>query len=272
MKRKQPVSLYWWRWQPPHRLNFGDEITAPLIERITGRKSVWASPETCALVGAGSVLGKVIRLRGDKPLPQFWGTGFITPQADDDPEWDIPALGVRGRLSRERLTPRSAARAEIGDPGLLADMLLKRAPRKKYALGIVPHYKDVEAPAFLELEALGAQVHRIDVTLTPEEVTRQIASCEAVISSSLHGMIVADSVGVPNLHLPGGASHAGGSFKFRDYFSSFEDRPYRRFRPQDVEGLSLDTVLERLHERYEKPHGISGLKRGLVRSLKHATL
>ncbi len=269
--RKKPIALYWWRWQYPKRLNFGDEITAPLVERITGRRVRWTSPEECRLVGAGSVLQKVIRLREDE-LPLFWGTGFISAPAEDEPARDVPALAVRGRLSRDRLSPDSAARAGLGDPGLLADMLVTRRRPPKHALGIIPHYKDADSPVFAELDALGAGVRRIDVTLTPSQVAAEIASCEAVLSSSLHGLIVSDSLGVPNLHLPVGTALVGGSYKFRDYYSAFEDREYRSLEPADVAGASLDGVLTKLHDRATAATGVDELKRGLVDALRSAEL
>src|SRR5690625_7026924 len=73
---KPPISTFWWRWKYPHRLNFGDELTPPLVERITGRRVVWASPDKCDLVGAGSVVQMVLRRQGQNQ-PRIWGSGFI---------------------------------------------------------------------------------------------------------------------------------------------------------------------------------------------------
>lgn len=272
MLRRKAVKLYWWRWQYPERLNFGDELTTPLVEHITGRRVVWASPRECDLVGAGSVLQKVIHLRKGASLPQFWGTGFIRSSEADEPLHDVPALAVRGRLTLERLAPAASSRVRLGDPGLLTDLLLKKRKITKHALGIVPHYKDVDSPVFAALESLGKPVHRIDVTLTPAQVAAEIASCEAVVSSSLHGLIVSDSLGVPNVHLPVGDGVVGGTYKFRDYYSAFENRPYRALLPEDVVGTSLDDTMRKLHENASVPEGIDELKQGLVDALTEANI
>ncbi len=53
-----------------------------------------------------------------------------------------------------------------------------------------------------------------------EEVAREIASCEAVLSSSLHGLVFSDALGVPNAHIKIGDGLVGGLFKFQDHDSA----------------------------------------------------
>jgi pyruvyltransferase len=54
----------------------------------------------------------------------------------------------------------------------------------------------------------------------PRAVVEDIARCEYVASSSLHGVIVAHALGVPALWLRISDQLKGGAFKFRDYASA----------------------------------------------------
>lgn len=86
-------------------------------------------------------------------------------------------------------------------------------------MGVVAHYVDKEHPS---LAALGkdSRYKLIDPLQTPEKVIAEITSSEFVLSSSLHGLIVADSFGIPNMWMPLSNSITGGDYKYRDYYSS----------------------------------------------------
>ncbi|GAA1710357.1 polysaccharide pyruvyl transferase family protein [Isoptericola hypogeus] len=264
----KPIRLWWWRWQYPKELNFGDEVTAPLLERITGRPVQHSEPGRADLVGAGSVL--VGLLKGNPPsFPAVWGSGFMRPYPGELRD-DLRVHAVRGRLSAGHFPDESRERIALGDPGLLAHLLVDGPVRKRYAVGVVPHYKDKADPAVRAMRGLSDRVRFIDVAWTPEEVAREIAACEVVVSSSLHGMIFADALGVPNAHLRlsesvGGAKH--GLYKYQDYFSAFDDRRHDPWSADDVAGLSADGLVARVQERFQPPGGLDALQQGLLRSI-----
>lgn len=259
------LKVWWWRWKYPHDLNFGDELTAPLLERLTGRPVVWAPLEQADLVGAGSVLQNIMRSKRTS-MPVAWGTGLIRPYEGVIPQGFRPAA-VRGRLSREIFTGEQDLEMALGDPGLLSNLLIDGTVKKKHALGVVPHYKDVDDETFAALSRLSG-VRRIDVAWTPEEVAREIASCEVIISSSMHGLIFADALGVPNLHLQVSDKLVGGSFKFRDYSSAFTGERYQPpIQPEDVRDRSLSDVVALVRSRYRDPGGLEDLQRRLIEAL-----
>jgi len=260
------LKVWWWRWKFPDDLNFGDEVTAPLIERLTGRPVVWTPLERADIVGAGSVLQNVMRSKR-VTMPGVWGTGLIRPFDGTIPAGFTPSA-VRGRLSREIFADLGGDGIPLGDPGILANVLVDGPVAKKYALGVVPHYKDVADPTFAELVRMSPSVRRIDVAWTPEEVAREIASCEVVISSSMHGLIFADALGVPNLHLKVSDKLVGGDFKFRDYASAFTGERYQpAVGPNEIRGLALGDAVDLVHTRYRDPDGIDDLRRDLVKAI-----
>ena len=49
----------------------------------------------------------------------------------------------------------------------------------------------------------------------------QLSKCKRVISSSLHDLILADSLVIPNIRIILSNKIYGGNFKFNDYYSSY---------------------------------------------------
>ncbi|WP_114853527.1 polysaccharide pyruvyl transferase family protein [Brachybacterium sp. YJGR34] len=261
---RPPIPTFWWRWKYPHRLNFGDEITPELVERLTGRRVTWASPARCDLVGAGSVMQMVLRKR-ERNRPRIWGSGFISAGTVAGEPVDLDVLAVRGRSTLERVVPPRTGEIALGDPGLLAPILLDGAVRKRYSLGVIPHYRDAASPVVERMRRLGTEVRVIDVAWTPQEVAREIAACDAVISSSLHGLIFSDALGVPNAHIRLGDQLKGGLYKFHDYYSAFSvaDR-YRQYEEPAGGASSAGEVVEAVCGAYVEPTGLRALQEGLA--------
>ena len=53
-----------------------------------------------------------------------------------------------------------------------------------------------------------------------KSVIEDICCCEAIVSSSLHGLIIADTYGIPNARVKFSDNVTGGDFKYDDYFES----------------------------------------------------
>jgi pyruvyltransferase len=129
-------------------------------------------------------------------------------------------LALRGSFTRERIV--SARPRVLGDPGLLAPRLAAVRVKPEFPLGIVPHYVDKESPYLQAVTQLGAdQLLMIDVERPPAAVIADIARCETILSSSLHGIVVADALGISNRWLYSDRV-LGRGFKFRDYYSALD--------------------------------------------------
>jgi hypothetical protein len=90
------------------------------------------------------------------------------------------------------------------------------APRDKHPLGIVPHFKDWQ----LAIDLFGDRqdIRIIDVKRSVEAVIDDIVACETIVSSSLHGLIIAQAYGKPAAWATLSDKVIGGGFKFVDYF------------------------------------------------------
>lgn len=217
------IRTHWWEPVP----NFGDLLT-PLLLPDFGVFPVKAEPGRADLIGIGSLVQHV----PSSSRATLWGTGLIEDVPQDLPH--ITALALRGELTRERLgNPHVEA---LGDPGLLLVRRVRRTPAR-HEIGVVPHYAHLTDPEYLRLRAASetAGVAMIDVLRPPVEVARRIASCRTILTSSLHGLIVADSLGIPAIWMRGSLELAGGEFKFHDHETVARPERARRYAMADLE-------------------------------------
>ena len=198
---------------PPIQLN-----SPLLVEKVSGHSVEMTSVENCNLVAIGSILEGVVDARRDQPL-WVWGSGFIKEGGKVEPTM-LRCAAVRGPLTAKRLVSEVRPQA-LGDPGVLADRLLRRPVQTRWEIGVVPHYVDLAHPLIGELRDRHSEAIVISPLLSPEVFVERIASCRAVISSSLHGLIVADSAGVPNMWVEFSDRIIGKGYKYRDYLANF---------------------------------------------------
>ena len=242
------IKLYYFNGQ-----NFGDALTGALIAKLTGEKVVCESPYFAELSATGSILStdylfmskpkllswEMLKLAKRKfedfrnPELKIWGTGFLQIRDVPNPILirRINVCAVRGKLTRHVLDKYGAVetqqRVEYGDPGLFYPQLLDRMPEKKYELGVVAHECDYLAGEFIceQMAKSGCKTKFIYARREhPIEIVEDIASCSRIISSSLHGCIVADSLNIPNKMML--LSYFGRPkemhlFKYRDYYSAY---------------------------------------------------
>lgn len=189
-----------------HGSNFGDQL-GPWLLALAGIQAVWAPPDTAKLVTAGSILSKFTpAYRGT-----VWGTGLIKDTTVRLPRARI--VSVRGDLTRARagLPPSTP----LGDPGVLVGDLMKKSRVLTTTPELlVPHSIDHD----MVTRHPGVPV--ADICGDPQELLFAIASAGRVYTSSLHAMIAADALGVPQVYEPN--EHViGGDWKFNDYLSAF---------------------------------------------------
>lgn len=197
-------TAYWWIGRP----NFGDLLTPLLMAHFCETEVVWALRESADMIMVGSLLDQ---------MPSDWA-GLVAGAGQLHAKFlvDLPRatfLGVRGPLTAFSLGSRGKDLC-IGDPGLLANELVQ--PTKEHVLGIVPHWSDIELEFRPEFKSFDPLIIR--PSGDPIEVLRQIGSCRKIVSSSLHGIIVADAFGIPRrTEMAKIFVREGGDYKFRDH-------------------------------------------------------
>jgi hypothetical protein len=249
--KKPPLKIYWWNDQP----NFGDMVTPDILYRLFGRRSIWSSIDICQFMGAGSILGWA---RGENNFA--WGSGFMNE--GDSVNETLVYLAVRGELSRARL-PEEYHGIPLGDPGLLANLVYPRGKRTG-KIGIVPHFVDKQSPIVRRMLD-DSRFLFIDVATSPADVARQISGCSLVLSSSLHGLVFADSFGIPNMHLELSDKVAGAGYKFRDYYSATG----REYQKADLSRIFDEGYLEQMRKEWKPVKGLAKLQRGLVKAFPY---
>lgn len=211
--------------------NFGDALTPYLIKKITGFDAVWTNDDNSPkYMVSGSLLNdpRIISC-------VVWGTGIAFSDTDIKKPLEIRA--VRGPLSRDLVRKFGHECPDIyGDPCLLLPRFYKgSAPSVNYKLGIIPHIVD-----YLDVRLKYHQLPEtqiIDLLRPVEEVVNRVLECDMIISSSLHGLIVAHAYGKPALWVRFSDKVLGDGTKFRDYLLSIGHDSYE---PLNLEHLDKD--------------------------------
>jgi len=194
--------------------NWGDALSPVLAGLLSGKpikKMLWEHQHR--YLSIGSILGNA------SSRSEVWGSGFMWPdQKVSGPPDAVHA--VRGPRSRNKLLKMGIDCPEVyGDPALLFPKFYNPDIEKKYPVGIVPHYNDQGNP-WVERYRDDSSVFIIDIQRGIEAFVDDVKSCDFILSSSLHGLICADSYGIPGQWIELSDIVWGSEFKFPDYFES----------------------------------------------------
>lgn len=205
------LKLFWWNGQ----VNLGDVINLELVKSLSKKQVEWV-PNNYSR-GFNTCIGSVLQLANNHTT--VWGSGYIS-EAARSVKKPKKVCAVRGPKTRQLLLSQGVDCPEIyGDPALLAPMLFPIQESKKYELGIIPHFVDKNAAFFQQLFPDNIKIINIE-TDDVAQFLSEVNQCERIISSSLHGVILADAYGVPAHRVKFSDDIAGGDFKFDDYYLS----------------------------------------------------
>lgn len=250
---QKPIKLHWSASKP----NFGDALSPLICEAVSGRKIVYETIKKCDLVAVGSLLQRLPEHLFSRRM-HIWGSGFISTDKSHRSRHFYHA--IRGKLSRDIVQKNSDL--PLGDPGLLAHLLLPEYPQpKKFAVGLIAHYKDKEHPLLQAICEQNQQVTLIDIFQPPAIFLQHLQSCEVIFSSAMHGLIAADSLGIANARIKLSADIRGGDFKFDDYYSVYDVA-------STAIGINPGNLLQQadfVANNYQRP-GLSNIQQQLINS------
>ena len=235
-------------WLGIHHRNWGDDLNYYFLRELTGRPIVmyhnfkvakWFHITNYLCIGT---LLDAVNYSNEHTV--VWGSGvsgqertFVLPQK---------ILSVRGLRTKEFCDRYVVPCPEIyGDPALLLPLVYQpegtppsTLPNRegasletrnnkletfRFRLGIIPHVVDLHHPVIEEIrEKYANEILIIDLAHYQKwtDVIDQICSCERILSSSLHGLIVSDAYQVPSRWIELTGKISGGYFKYFDYAAS----------------------------------------------------
>jgi hypothetical protein len=227
------MNCYWVRCGN----NYGDVLTSYIVKEKYGIITQWTPALDAHFVAVGSLL---------ELLPQHY-SGVVLGSGSmwKDSVIQLPKATIkllRGKLTAKKL----GVVAPLGDPGIIASDFIVRQT-KRHSIGVIPHYVDKT------LRNEYPDGHFISVLTSPKKFIEEVDQCDLVITSSLHALITADSLGIPRMWVPHNKV-LGDGFKFYDYSSSLNlnivERVFEVAPSKTVEGMkkrvreSFDEVFE----------------------------
>lgn len=220
--------------------NYGDLLSKYLVEKISGKKIRWYRPHLKPERNF-FVIGSILNHSDCQSI--IWGSGIIDRKHNVEL---AEVKAVRGPLTRLRLLELSIDCPEVyGDPALLLPRFHQLIKDKKHEIGIVPHYIDFDLINNLYKKDTNVRVINL-LTKDIKKTTNEIIECSYIISSSLHGLIIAHAYGIPAIWVKYSNNLYGDNVKFDDYLLSVNLKPYNEISIQTK--LTLEEMLDLIHQ------------------------
>ena len=248
--------------------NWGDLLGPVLVENLTGVSTSWhrtAVDQSYLFFTVGSIIDWMVNV----PRSFSWGSGVrVRPPswAAKGPNAMQKFFSVRGPESQiSVLATRGQYPWMAKDPALLVKLLypLKVAVAPTFAMCIIPHFTHYEQIKAIYSRKNEHNVQVLEISVRKDfrqhmiELPERISTCRKVLSSSLHGLILAHSYGIPAAAVYfKGAELEEKKFKFRDHYESlgiYLDKNNVKRNIKDIEQLFNITYLESVVDSTPQP-------------------
>ena len=215
--------------------NLGDLLSRYIVEKLSGlqvEKYYWRNIDTHL-----DAIGSILDCEEICAPSVIWGSGFLSSQSYIKlklvkwrqylrRKYGIPQVcAVRGKLTNDIIKKAGIGGSTVfGDPALLMPIIYKKYIKKtKYKVGVVLHYSHEgvlknysdETVIFININRKYSDI---------EKFSDELLECDVILSSSLHGIILANAYKIPcvRLKINNISIHKKPSeedFKFDDYIS-----------------------------------------------------
>lgn len=215
--KEKEINLEWWKAS----LNIGDTLAKVVYEYMLKYYKLEPHTKVKKTIHLNAI-GSIIALRNYDAV--IWGSGLHRTATINNlvrhrnyVKYDIRA--VRGPITEKMLEATGYKCPHIyGDPAIIMPLIYTPSNvEKEYEVSIILHY--TKSSSAKELEEKG--YHIIDVnTNNYKYFIDEILKSKIVISSSLHGIILAETYGVQAIFLRDGVENE--EMKFYDWYFSTE--------------------------------------------------
>ena len=240
------VMCYYWSKVD----NFGDYLSRVVFEYMTKKIKVNSNKKRKVIYGIGSILNLV------SVDSTIWGSGL---RLENDAavlakkELNLDFRLVRGPLTHQKLLEHNIITPSLyGDPALILPMIYTpKIPQKRDDYLVISHYVDYD---YLKNEINNDLIVNAG-TLDFKSIIDKIVGAKKVISTSLHGIILAEAYGVPAIWLKNNGDVD--DFKFNDYY-------YSTNRTRIIKAHSINEAINL--KPMEMPKNIQELQKNIIGS------
>ncbi|WP_281981261.1 polysaccharide pyruvyl transferase family protein [Thalassorhabdomicrobium marinisediminis] len=206
------AKIFW--WEEPYPGNLGDIINPYVVEGLTGIPPKYA-PRGTGIYPIGSII------KFAKAGCQVWGAG--SPHEDDQLDPAADYRSVRGPYTRDLVLRCGGQCDEVyGDAAWFLPVIFRPTVPKTHKTGLILHYQHENADLDVSDDIRRIDIRRLGYDQIEAFLTEML-SCERIVSTSLHGVIIAQAYGLPAMLATVTDSSRqvhGDGIKFKDYFAS----------------------------------------------------
>lgn len=174
-------------------------------------------------------IGSVMKTADERSI--VWGAGIMSRNEKVNGVKKI--YSVRGPITQNILISQGYdCPSNFGDPALLMPRIYNPPIKCQYEIGFVPHFLDKSKHVVNNLiKRATNNVLYIDIQMPVSKFSpaiyknyklflNKIISCDVIVASCLHGLIMGDAYGKKTLWIKFGNDIGGDDVKFYDYYTS----------------------------------------------------